>query len=83
MREQRSLDFLPTESVAVLAMVAKPLREAQSHASSSQQFAGAARPASRAPDDASILDALLVGEPHYFCETWERGILPNGVGVPL
>ena len=71
------VDFLPTESVAVLAMVAKPLREAQSCllTTAIRRRGKAAVP--NPPTTRALLDALLVGEPHYFCETWERGYSPQ------
>ena len=71
------VDFLPTESVAVLAAVAKPLREAQSCLliTAIRRRGKAAVP--NPPTTRALLDALLVGEPHYFCETWERGYSPQ------
>ena len=71
------VDFLPTETIAVLAMVAKPLREAQSCLliTAIRRRGKAAVP--NPPTTRALLDALLVGEPHYFCETWERGYSPQ------
>ena len=65
-------DFLPTESVAVFAMVAKPLREAQSRLLlTAIKRRGKTLPSP--PTTRACLDALLVGEPQHFCEDWERG----------
>ena len=67
------VDYLPTESVAVLAMVAKPLREAQScllHTAIKRRGKTLPSP----PTTRACLDALLIGETHYFGEKWERGM---------
>ena len=71
------VDFLPTESVAVLAMVAKPLREAQSCLLTTATKRRGKTAVPNPPTTRALLDALLVGEPHYFCETWERGYSPQ------
>ena len=71
------VDFLPTESVAVLAMVAKPLREAQSCLLTTAIKRRGKTAVPNPPTTRALLDALLVGEPHYFCETWERGYSPQ------
>ena len=70
-------DFLPTETIALVAMVAKPLREAQSRLliTAIRRHGKTAVP--NPPTTRALLDALLVGEPHYFCETWERGYSPQ------
>ena len=67
------VDFLPTETIAVLAMVAKPLREAQScllHTAIRRRGKTLPSP----PTTRACLDTLIVGETHYFCEKWERGL---------
>ena len=68
---------MPTESVAVLAMVAKPLREAQSCLLTTAIKRRGKTAVPNPPTTRALLDALLVGEPHYFCETWERGYSPQ------
>ena len=68
---------MPTESVAVLAMVAKPLREAQSCLLTTAIKRRGKTAVPNPPTTRALLDALLVGEPQFFCETWERG-LPEG-----
>ncbi len=66
------VDFLPTETIAELAVVAKPLREAQSCLlTTAIKRRGKTVP--NPPTTRACLDALLVGETHYFCEKWERG----------
>ena len=67
------VDFLPTRTIAVLAVVAKPLREVQSRL----LITAAKRRGKTVPDPPTtraLLDALLVGEPQRFCENWERGM---------
>ena len=71
------VDFLPTETIAVLAMVAKPLREAQSCLLTTAIKRRGKTAVPNPPMTRALLDALLVGEPHYFCETWERGYSPQ------
>jgi len=68
------VDFLPTESVAVLAMVAKPLREAQACLLTTAIRRRGKTTVPNPTTTRALLDALLVGEPHYFGETWERGM---------
>ena len=68
------VDFLPTESVAVLAMIAKPLREAQSRLLITAIRRRGKTTVPNPTTTRALLEALLVGEPHYFCETWERGM---------
>jgi hypothetical protein len=68
------VDFLPTESVAVLAAVAKPLREAQSCLLITAIRRRGKTTVPNPTTTRALLEALLVGEPHYFCETWERGM---------
>ena len=69
------IDFLPTRTIAVLAMVAKPLRDAQSRLllTAIKRRGKVAVPSP--PTTRACLDALLVGEPQLFCENWERGFL--------
>ena len=67
------VDFLPTETIAVLAMVAKPLREAQScllHTAIRRRGKTLPSP----PTTRACLDALFFGETQYLCEKWERGL---------
>ena len=71
------VDFLATGSVAVLAIVAKPLREAQSRLLITAIRRRGKTAVPNPPTTRALLDALLVGEPHYFCETWERGYSPQ------
>ena len=68
------VDYLPTETIAVLAVVAKPLRDAQSCLLLTAIKRRAKTTVPNPPTTRALLDALLVGEPHYFCETWERGM---------
>ena len=70
-------DFLPTETIALVAMVAKPLREAQSRLLITAIRRRGKTAVPNPPTTRALLDALLVGEPHYFCETWERGYSPQ------
>jgi len=70
-------DFLPTESVAVFAMVAKPLREAQSCLLITAIRRRGKTAVPNPPTTRALLDALLVGEPQHFCEDWERAFLPH------
>ena len=71
------VDFLPTETIADFAMVAKPLREAQSCLLTTAIKRRGKTAVPNPPTTRALLDALLVGEPHYFCETWERGYSPQ------
>ena len=67
------VDFLPTSTIAVLAIVAKPLSEAQSCLLlTAIKRRGKTLPS--LPTTRACLDALLIGETHYFCEKWERGL---------
>ena len=67
------VDFLPTETIAVLAVVAKPLRDAQSRLLlTAIKRRGKTLPSP--PTTRACLDTLIVGETHYFCEKWERGL---------
>ena len=65
------VDFLPTIAVAVLPLVAQPLRAAQTRllvtAIRSRGKTTVPNPQTRR----ALLDALFVGEPQYFCENWE------------
>jgi len=69
------IDFLPTRTIAVLAMVAKPLREAQSRLLITAIRRRGKTDIPSPPTTRACLDALLVGEPQLFCENWERGFL--------
>ena len=67
------VDFLSTRTIAVLPTVAKPLREAQSrliHTAIKRRGKTLPNP----PTTRACLDTLIVGETHYFCEKWERGL---------
>jgi hypothetical protein len=68
-------DFLPTATIAVLPLVAKPLRAVQTPllvtAIHRRGKTTIPNPQTRR---ALLYDALLVGEPQYFCEKWERGL---------
>jgi hypothetical protein len=67
------VDFLPTSTIAVLAMIAKPMREAKSCLLlTAIKRRGKTVP--NPPTTRACFDTLLVGEPRYFCETWERGL---------
>jgi hypothetical protein len=66
------VDFLPTETIAVLAMVAKPLREAQSCLLITAIRRRGKTAVPNPPTMRALLEALLVGEPQHFCETWEQ-----------
>ena len=69
------VDFLPTETIAVLAVVAKPLRDAQSRLLLMAIRRRGKTTVPSPPTTRACLDALLVGEPQHFCEDWERGFL--------
>ena len=67
-------DFLPTKAIAVLPVVAKPLRAVQT---SLLVTAIRRRGKTTVPNPQTrraLLDALFVGEPQYFCENWEGGL---------
>ena len=70
------IDFLPTSTIAVLAVVAKPLRDAQSRL---LLTAIKRRGKTAVPNSTTraLLDTLVIGEPHYFGEKWERGYSPQ------
>ena len=76
------VDFLPTETIAVLAMVAKPLREAQSCLLTTAIKRRGKTAVPNPSTTRALLDALLVGEPQYFCEKWERGLEQWSVESP-
>ena len=67
------VDFLPTKTVATLPFVAKALRDAQSRLllTAIKRRGKVAVPSP--PTTRACLDALLVGEPQFFCEHWEKG----------
>ena len=68
------VDFLPTKTVAVLPLVAQPLRAAQTPllVTAIRRRGKTAVPSPQTTR--ALLDSLLVGEPQYFCEKWERGL---------
>ena len=67
------VDFLPTSTIAVLAMIAKPMREAKSCLLlTAIKRRGKTVP--NPPTTRACLDTLSIGETHYFCEKWERGL---------
>ena len=68
------VDFLPTSTIAVLAIVAKPLREAQSRLLITAIRRRGKTAVPNPPTTRALLDALLVGEPQHLCEDWERGL---------
>ena len=63
------VDFLPTETIAGLAMVAKPLREAQSCLLTTAIKRRGKTAVPNPPTTRALLDALTIGEPKHFCET--------------
>ena len=67
------IDFLPTKTIATLPFVAKALRDAQSRLllTAIKRRGKVAVPSP--PKTQACLDALLVGEPQFFCEHWEKG----------
>ena len=67
------VDFLPTETIAVLAVVAKPLREAQSCLLLTA-IKRRSKTVPTSPTTRACLDALFFGETQYLCEKWERGL---------
>ena len=68
-------DFLPTKAIAVLPVVAKPLRAVQtSLLITAIRRRGKTTVPSPQTTRGALLDALLVGEPQHFCERWERGL---------
>ena len=68
------VDFLPTKAVAVLPVVAKPLRAAQTPLLITAIKRRGKTAVPNPPTTRALLDALLVGETQYFCEKWERGL---------
>ena len=67
------VDFLPTKTIAVLPIVAKPLRDAQQRVLlTAVRRRGKTVPSP--PTTRAFLDTLIVGEPHYFREDWEGGL---------
>ena len=71
------IDFLPTSTIAVLAVVAKPLREAQSCLLITAIRRRGKTTVPNPTTTRALLEALLVGEPQHFCEDWERAFLPH------
>ncbi len=67
-------DFLPTRAVAVLPVVAKPLRTAQTPLLVTAIRRRGKTTVPSPQTTRALLDALLVGEPQHFCEKWERGL---------
>ena len=67
------IDFLPTKTIATLPFVAKALRDAQSRLllTAIKRRGKVAVPSP--PTTRACLDALLVGEPQYFCKNWGKG----------
>ena len=67
------IDFLPTKTIAALPFVAKALRDAQSRLllTAIKRRGKVAVPSP--PKTQACLDALLVGEPQYFCKNWGKG----------
>ena len=67
------IDFLPTKTIAALPFVAKALRDAQSRLllTAIKRRGKVAVPSP--PTTRACLDALLVGEPQYFCKNWGKG----------
>ena len=68
------VDFLPTKAVAVLPLVAQPLRAAQTPLLVTAIRRRGKTTVPNPPTTRALLDSLLVGEPQYFCEKWERGL---------
>ena len=67
------VDFLPTKSIAVLPIVAKPLRAAQQRVLlTAVRRRGKTVPSP--PTTRAFLDTLCIGEPRYFKEDWEGGL---------
>ena len=70
-------DFLPTKTIAVLPIVAKPLRDAQSRLLITAIRRRGKTDIPSPPTTQALLDALVIGEPHYFGEKWEHGYSPQ------
>jgi hypothetical protein len=68
------VDYLPTETIAVLAVVARPLRDAQSCLLLTAIKRRAKTTVPNPPTTRACLDALLVGEPKHIREDWKRGL---------
>ena len=66
------VDFLPTRTVSTLPFVAKPLREAQSCLLITAIKRRGKATVPNPTTTRALLEALLVGEPQHFCETWEQ-----------
>lgn len=67
------VDFLPTKTIAVLPIVAKPLRAAQQRVLlTAVRRRGKTVPSP--PTTRAFLDTLVIGEPQYFREDWEGGL---------
>ena len=64
-------DFLPTKAIAVLPVVAKPLRAAQTPLLVTAIRRRGKTTVPNPQTRRALLDALFVGEPQYFCENWE------------
>jgi hypothetical protein len=67
-------DFLPTKTIAVLPVVAEPLRALQTSLLVTAIRRRGKTTVPTPQTTRALLDALLVGEPQYFCEKWERGV---------
>ena len=67
-------DFLPTKAIAVLPVVAKPLRAVQTPLLVTAILRRGKTTVPSPQTTRALLDSLLVGEPQYFCEKWERGV---------
>ena len=67
-------DFLPTKAIAVLPVVAKPLSAAQTPLLVTAIRRRGKTTVPSPQTTRALLDSLLVGEPQYFCEKWERGL---------
>ena len=67
-------DFLPTKAIAVLPVVAKPLRAVQTPLLVTAILRRGKTTVPSPQTTRALLDSLLVGEPQYFCEKWERGL---------
>ena len=68
------VDFLPTKAVAALPLVAKPLSAAQTPLLVTAIRRRGKTTVPSPQTTRKLLDSLLVGEPQYFCEKWERGL---------
>ena len=67
-------DFLPTKTIAVLPVVAKPLRAVQTPLLVTAIRRRGKTTVPNPQTRRALLEALLVGEPQYFCENWEGGL---------